>query len=569
MKKIGALFLLLGLGLILFFFFSKGPRKEVASLDENLEEKTSFVVIIPSYNNEKWCVKNLTSVLEQDYQNFRVIYIDDASTDATFEKVSALLSLSKEWQKRTQLIRNEVNQGAMANLYHAIHSCLEREVVVILDGDDWFAHYGVLSRLNRAYVNPETWLTYGSYADYPGLKRGECSKRVAESVVKEASFRKAPWTTSHLRTFYAGLFKRIKLQDLVEGGKFYDATYDMAIMYPLLEMARDHAQFIKDILCVYNRATPLNDDKIRFARQQFLKNRIQNLPSYAPLATLKEDAVEERADLVVFSYDRPLQLYAFLESTFKHMQGLGKVGVIFRSSSQDFLEQYQVVQKAFPEVVFIDQGESPQENFKELTLQMAFQTFSSDYLLFAVDDIIVKENVDLKACVSALKETGAHGFYLKLGRHTDYCYMLDTPQGIPSSIQLKNKVYAWRFAEGIADWKYPHTLDLTLYNKKEIYPILSKLTFHNPNSLESMWASKAAVPDFEKMGLYFESSKSVNIPLNLVNISSNRHANLYSAKELLAKFKAGLKIDITPFAGLKNRAAHLEKEVVFVEREHE
>ena len=43
----------------------------------------SIVVIIPSYNNVRWVEKNLMSVFEQKYENFRVIYIDDCSTDGT------------------------------------------------------------------------------------------------------------------------------------------------------------------------------------------------------------------------------------------------------------------------------------------------------------------------------------------------------------------------------------------------------------------------------------------------------------------------------------------------------
>ena len=50
-------------------------------------QDNSFVVIIPSYNNEQWCLKNLESVVNQNYFNFRIIYINDCSTDKTKELV--------------------------------------------------------------------------------------------------------------------------------------------------------------------------------------------------------------------------------------------------------------------------------------------------------------------------------------------------------------------------------------------------------------------------------------------------------------------------------------------------
>ena len=42
-----------------------------------------LVVIIPSYNNAQWYKKNLDSVFNQRYSNYRIIYLDDASTDQT------------------------------------------------------------------------------------------------------------------------------------------------------------------------------------------------------------------------------------------------------------------------------------------------------------------------------------------------------------------------------------------------------------------------------------------------------------------------------------------------------
>ena len=42
-----------------------------------------MVIVIASYNNERWVEENLKSVFMQDYSNYRVIYIDDASTDGT------------------------------------------------------------------------------------------------------------------------------------------------------------------------------------------------------------------------------------------------------------------------------------------------------------------------------------------------------------------------------------------------------------------------------------------------------------------------------------------------------
>ena len=111
----------------------------------------SIVVIIPSYNNVRWVEKNLMSVFEQKYENFRVIYIDDCSTDGTYGQVNELVK-KHHHENRVSVIHNEMRCGPMANWYKAIHLCDDNDIVVHLDGDDWLAHDQVLAYLNKIYA---------------------------------------------------------------------------------------------------------------------------------------------------------------------------------------------------------------------------------------------------------------------------------------------------------------------------------------------------------------------------------------------------------------------------------
>ena len=43
----------------------------------------SFVFIITSFNNEEWVHKNLSSIINQKYPFWRIIYVNDSSTDIT------------------------------------------------------------------------------------------------------------------------------------------------------------------------------------------------------------------------------------------------------------------------------------------------------------------------------------------------------------------------------------------------------------------------------------------------------------------------------------------------------
>ncbi len=52
--------------------------------------------------------------------------------------------------------------------------------------------------------------------------------------------------TSALRTFKYKLWKNIKEEDLKNReGKFYEAAWDLAFMFPMFEMAGEKIEFVK------------------------------------------------------------------------------------------------------------------------------------------------------------------------------------------------------------------------------------------------------------------------------------------------------------------------------------
>ncbi len=276
--------LVLWLGVLLPFLLlfmgikEKGRRPRVGKLPEK-----PFVIVIPSYNNEKYCEQNLLSILGQDYHNFRVIYLEDASTDSTYEKVENLISRSP-LKDRVTLIHRKKNVGSLKNLYDAIHSCRDDEIVVRVDGDDFLAHPFVLKKLNKVYANSNIWMTYGNYLDYPGYKQSpKFCEEFPSHVIRMGSFRKYKWVSSHLQTFYAGLFKKISMDHLMKENVFLPMAGDLAFMMPLLEMARTHVKRIDEVLYLYNRINPISDHKKNLQLQSACEGHVRSLSPYAPL----------------------------------------------------------------------------------------------------------------------------------------------------------------------------------------------------------------------------------------------------------------------------------------------
>ena len=220
----------------------------------SIEEKL-IIVVTASYNNKDVCRKNLHSLLSQEYENWKLIYMDDGSTDGTGDLVESLLHQHR-LENRVTLIRNPTRKGQLYNQYHAIHSCPKDAIIFILDGDDWLAAPWTLAYINEIYQTKDIWLTYGQFIYSSTHYIGYCLP-IPQDLWPKNPIRTLSWVTSHPRTFYAGLFQKIALEDLLCDGKFFPVCADLATMFPMLEMAGpDHVQYIDSILYVYNDNDP-------------------------------------------------------------------------------------------------------------------------------------------------------------------------------------------------------------------------------------------------------------------------------------------------------------------------
>lgn len=280
-------------------------------------------------------------------------------------------------------------------------------------------------------------------------------------------------------------------------------------------------------------------------------------------------ASEHRADFIIFSYDRPLQLYALLESTEALVNGLQDIYVIYRTSDDQYEKGYQIVQSRFPYVHYMKQSSDSENDFKQLTIE-AFEDSKAEYLLFGVDDIVVKDYVDLSGAIDVLEKYDLYGCYLRLCPDIDYLYSWQRPQQVPQ-LQKIDEGYVWQFcaADPISDWGYPHTVDMTLFCKKDIAANVITMSYCNPNTFEAQWSGHAGVIK-RRWGFCFEQSKIVNLPLNLVQTSYTNNPHMkndeFKPQELLNIFLDGYKMDISSLFQVKNRSAHMEYYPQFILR---
>jgi len=283
------------------------------SYSDALPEKR-IVVIIPSFNNAASYQTNLFSVINQEYDNYHIIYIDDASNDGTGQLVQQFI-VDNNLNERITFIQNSYNRKALANMYKSFSYCNANDIILEVDGDDALAHNQIFKNINELFSTQDVWFAYAQYKNVPEEKAKEnkisilgYTRPTPDSLIESREFR-TKWLWSGLRMYYAWLVKEVKLEDLIlpeapYNGKFFPTSKDGALSYPMLEMSGHRIKHIPDVWLLRNIDTPLNDYKIAGDLQRHCGKTLKESPSYPrlekPIIASSMNEEQPLADLLIF-----------------------------------------------------------------------------------------------------------------------------------------------------------------------------------------------------------------------------------------------------------------------------
>lgn len=105
-------------------------------------------VIIPNYNHEKYLQHRIDSVLNQTYQDFELIILDDKSKDGSIE----IIEKYRNHPKVSHIVYNEVNSGTTFKQWKKGIELAKGEYIWIAESDD----YADITFLEKVMLAVET-----------------------------------------------------------------------------------------------------------------------------------------------------------------------------------------------------------------------------------------------------------------------------------------------------------------------------------------------------------------------------------------------------------------------------
>ena len=237
-------------------------------------------VVIPFYNATKFLPLCLKSIFAQDYDNYTIHLINDASTDNPLEIIDDILKIHRPGCK-LKVYDNQENLGAVRNQVELINKLDPENIVILVDGDDWlYPDPEIFNKINNLY-HADCEFSYGScwsLVDGIPLIAQPYPPNIQQS--KQYRSHRFAWNMpyTHLRTFRARMlhiYKDSTYQDA--NGKWLKAGGDTALFYAALEAAHpDKVVCVPDLWYVYNDAHSGNDYKINSEEQTKNANYVLN-----------------------------------------------------------------------------------------------------------------------------------------------------------------------------------------------------------------------------------------------------------------------------------------------------
>jgi glycosyltransferase involved in cell wall biosynthesis len=453
-----------------------------------------IVVVTCMYNNEQWVLHNLNSIFMQEYNNFRIIIVDDGSEDKTAEIIRDYIA-KNNLSDRITFIANKGRKRKMANLYHVLYLCADTEIVLMLDGDDWFAHEKVFKQINAIYTNEDVWLTYGQYYNVPpeeAIKWGFSPKGYATAMPKEQQdrheYRSGPFRFMHLRTFYGWLFKVVKLQDLLSEtvvgfkGLPFPASNDMAMYYPMIETAHYRIRFVSEIVYIRNLFSEIVgfkvDRKIQRAAAQEIRKKTHYPIAKEPIYRDLEQYLSLPIAAIMLCDKNTERVEKFFESVTDLKRDLVQWYLVCHSSIDKNLIDRLEKRYGVKTVCF----HYNDEKSLVIILRQLLNQLTVKHILFMTPEYQKNSLLDCQKAAYWLEKTYARSFHTAL--QSDLLPMQSWV------VPLDDSIYGWKIGCANGAWRLLNPFNGVLYRIDDVKEFLVGKIIKNVTQLTSLFKTE-------------------------------------------------------------------------------
>lgn len=245
----------------------------------------SITLVITVYNKEKYIEATLTSVLNQSFQDFYLLIIDDHSSD---NSIKVIQSFFETHPRQYELIQSNENKG-IGYTRHFAEQYVNSKYLMFLDADD-ILYENAIEEMYNTITSDKDLMAVGCYLEYingagekmgGGLFLGETKK---EDFIKKASKAKLIFmqpTAIYNREISLSV-GGFSIEGYPEGKpRYQDYCEDLDLWTRMSDLYVDGKAIvvIPKILCQYRKINGLSSNsfnmilKMKYVKQNLIRRR--------------------------------------------------------------------------------------------------------------------------------------------------------------------------------------------------------------------------------------------------------------------------------------------------------
>ncbi len=216
-------------------------------------------IIIPLYNQEKYIIRCISSILLQSYENFEIIIVNDGSSDNSVDLVKSISD------RRVRLI-NKKNGGVSSARNKGLENA-NGKWIMFLDADDELAD-GALEKLHKATLKYDyVQVIVGNYQ----VKDSLGNKRIKSKLKKEKLYDN-PLIPLCFRSFYSRPGNTLISTKVVRLVGLYDETisYNEDLDFTIRLFLQCKVLYIPETIMFYNLADNTASTKVHELNKDYL-----------------------------------------------------------------------------------------------------------------------------------------------------------------------------------------------------------------------------------------------------------------------------------------------------------
>ena len=212
----------------------------------------NIIFIIPCFNASKNLDSLYSSLIAQSNKLWRAIFIDDISTDDTWEKLEEISQKDKD--NRIEIHKNKEKCFALKNIIKFARKYQDKDVIIaVIDGDDELCNVNVVNILKEQYFLGYEVVWTAHKWDINGIN-------ISRDIPEKVNPYQWQWCSSHLRTFKSSLLRKVPDINFKDSkGEWFQRGYDQALMLPLMYLT-EKRKYVGEVCYLYKiNSVSVND----------------------------------------------------------------------------------------------------------------------------------------------------------------------------------------------------------------------------------------------------------------------------------------------------------------------